>query len=506
MNMISPKQAVLIVASMNVVLFILYANTIKQLFEFWSESYAYSHGVLLFPIALGVYFYELYKKPKFNSVYLNIYTIVSFLGLIFIWFVADTLNIQVVEFFSFFLLLLLINFVLTSASVKQVQHLWPLLLIVFALPLWDFFPEILRTIETPIAVWGLKLSFIDTFQDGFYIYVPAGTFLVETSCSGFNQFLVSVPLAVLYLYSRNLKILANYKFIAVMLLLAMVFNTLRIYIIVVSGQITHMRTHLLEDHEYLAWLIYGIGIFLYFLYTDRKLARQGKLNSSSILSSDNITSVPTLSIIDIRKSLLVLIIILMIGTLLTALYSNFKNKIPLNTPALMNDLHWKEVSIRQGFIPDFVKGNTVFNSALSNISGQSVVLYINYFSEQEQGREAINGLNQLVDKKKGKVVHQTQHTINLSEQFSFKVNESIVQLNSGQKYITWQWYFTNALHTGDAVEARYNNVKAVLKNTPQISNVVVSKRLLMNKEQTREILKLFMSDNFGVLTRHLGGG
>jgi len=105
---------------MNAVLFILYANTIKQLFEFWLESYAYSHGVLLFPIALGVYFYEQYKKPKLNSVYLNIYTLICFLGLIFIWFVADTLNIQIVEFFS--LLLFLILYLL----LKQVQHLWPL--------------------------------------------------------------------------------------------------------------------------------------------------------------------------------------------------------------------------------------------------------------------------------------------------------------------------------------------------------------------------------------------
>lgn len=54
MSKISPKRIVTFIGLMNLGLFVLYFNTVKQLFDFWSESYGYSYGVILFPIALGI--------------------------------------------------------------------------------------------------------------------------------------------------------------------------------------------------------------------------------------------------------------------------------------------------------------------------------------------------------------------------------------------------------------------------------------------------------------------
>jgi len=495
MNTLSSKQAVFFIASLNALLVFFYIGTMTQLLEFWSESYGYSHGILLFPVVLGIYFYELYKSPRLTLTQLNLFTSTIFITLISAWFLADLLSIQVIEFFAFFCIILFFNFILTSDNFKNIKHLWPIVLIIFTLPLWDFIADILRTIETPIVVLALKLSFIDTFQDGFLIHVPAGTFLVETACSGFNQFIVSVPLASLYIYSRNLNLITGFKFVFVLLFLAIIFNILRIYIIVVAGQVTHMKTSLLDDHEYLAWLIYGIGVFLLFLYSDRKLAQPENIESQKDLSI-NLTKV--------RKPIYSLIFLISIGPLLSISYFTFKNKTTLDTEGLVKNLFWKETGEATHFVPAFDKGDLVYDKQLSNIFGQTVNLYINYFVEQEQGREAINDVMTLVDKEKGSILQQNQHNVKLPQNTGLMVNEAIVVLVSGEKFVTWQWYFVNGQHINKNVEARYNNLMAILKNRPQMSSIVISKKLTVDEHNARKMLELFVLDNLAILTEYLG--
>lgn len=500
MDKISLKQSVIFIGLMNLGLFILYANTIKQLFDFWSTSYGYSHGIILFPIALGIYFYELYKFPKLNTSCINIVSVICLLGLVCGWFVADLLNIQFVEFLAFFSMLFILNLVLTTDKLKNTYHLWPLLLILFTLPVWDFLSEILRTLETPVVVFFLNMSFIDAIQDGFLIYIPAGTFLVERACSGFNQFIVSIPLAALYIYSRKLKFSTSYKFILLLLFLAMIFNILRIYIIVAAGQITHMKTSLLHDHEYLAWLIYGIGVFILFFLADKRL-KKSSLNSVEMASaeSDNTTWNSKRS----RKPLVFVVLVLFVGPLLTLSYSVIKNKNTINIEKLVDSLFWKEVDSEIKFSPDYAKGDTPYQHTLENLFGQTVNLYINHFVEQEQGREAINGVSGLVAKKQGSVIKQSQQIVKLSQSNNLSINESIIRLKSGEKYIAWQWYFTNGKHINKGLDARLNNLVGILKNQPAITNIVVSKQIQTQETTTRKALKLFILDNLAVLTNNL---
>ncbi len=507
MKTIFSKQAVTLIVGLNLFLFVFYADTVKQLFDFWSVSYGYSHGILLFPLAMGIYFYELYKKPQLSRAYLNIYSILGLLVLILIWFVADILSIQVIEFFAFFLILFLFNFILTTEHFKNLNqlfsnlnHLWPLLLILFTLPLWDSISEVLRYIETPVVVLALNASFIDAVQDGFLIYIPAGTFLVETSCSGFNQFIVSIPLAALYLYSRDLNLAKGYKFISILLFLAVIFNILRIYIIVVVGHLTHMKSPLIEEHEYLAWIIYGIGIFALFYWWDKKL-----VNSAEHSKPGRVVKKVTynIDIMSLRKPVIVLMMTLLIGPIVTFTYANYSDSTLLNVQRLEDELFWKDSSQPTIFAPDYDKGDVVYFRHLANLTGQTVSLYINYFIRQGQGHEAIDGLNRLVREDQGSIIQSQRRLVELSLSEKVSVNESIVRLKKGELFIIWQWYFTNGLHISNSMDARYNNLKTILKNRPQISNIVVSKRVTTTEIQTRKSLRLFLLDNLSVLERSL---
>lgn len=499
MNINKPHQAFYTVVFLNLAVFLIFGSTAAQMFSFWSESYAYSHGILLFPLVVGLYFYLLFDNPKLVNVRISIWNILGFLGLTLIWFIAHALSIQIIEFLSFFLIIILLNFTLTSQNIKNINHLWPLLLIIFTLPIWDFMPEILRTIETPVVVLALNLSFIEAVQDSFLIHVPAGSFLVETSCSGFNQFLVSIPLAVLYLYSRNLTLFNGYKIIISLLGLAIIFNIIRIYIIVVAGQMTHMKSSLVvDDHEYLAWLIYGIGVFIYFYYLDKKYVRlpdADKKASTSNLSLDNAKKP--------NKPIYILLLIMSLGPILILLFSVLNQHSVLNKNNLEAALFWKRHSNTVKFEPDFYKGDIVFNTGLSNMFGKTVDLYINYFTSQEQGREAINGMSKLVSNKLGSVVKQNYHSVELAQDKLLSLNESVVILKTGEKFLIWQWYYANTQHTNKVWAARQNNLFGILANKPQMASIVVSKKITSNENEARNVLSLFLNDNFAVLAAYL---
>jgi len=500
MSKISSKQALTFIGLMNLLLFVFYSNTVTQLFDFWLESYGYSHGLILFPLALGIYFFELYKQPRLNVNYINFYSITCTIGVVFVWFLADLLNIQFVEFVTFLVLLIFLNLVLTSDKLKNTPHLWPLLLIVFCLPVLDFLPEILRTIETPVVVFLLKLSFIDAIQDGFLIYIPAGTFLVERACSGFNQFVVSIPLAVLYIYSRKLQFLKMYKFVVLILLLAMFFNIVRIYIILVAGQITHMKTSLLNDHEYLAWLIYGIGIFILFYFTDKRIH---KLPGVSIKETTADNDEIFIDKKDVRNKTIIFMLVLLFGPLLNISYSLVKDTTLTNTEKLIGNLYWKESTSKIGFSPSYARGDIVYEHNLENLFGQSVNLYLNYFVNQEQGREAINGVNNLIAKDKGSILKQGKHIVSLGESGTLSINEFIIKLTSGERYIAWQWYYTNGKHISKGLETRLNNLLGMVKNKPAITNIVISKRIQPSDTDPRKLLTLFALDNLDVLSTGL---
>lgn len=497
---LSPKQAVQYIVVMNLILFVIYSETLMQLFDFWSTSYNYSHGIILFPIVMGIYFYEFYRQPSISVQYINRYTIILVLACVSVWFLADLLNIQFVEFLAFLCLLISLNFLLTSASLKDSYNLWPLFLIIFTLPLLDSLLDILRTLETPVVVLFLNMSFIDAVQDGFLIYIPAGTFLVERACSGFNQFVVSIPLAALYIYSRKLKFSKMYKFFLLLLLLAMLFNIVRIYIIVVAGQVSHMKSSLLNDHEYLAWLIYGIGVFILFYFTDRKVN-----NNPTQFAKVSKVDIHTLSVNKKTTAYgaLVVVCLLLIGPLSSLVYSNVKNTALINIDKLVENLHWKKSEHQDSFSPNYDKGDLVYQNKLENFFGKSVNLYINHFVNQEQGREAINGVSNLVDSKKGEILNQTRRLVVINNSTQMYVNELIIQLKNRKKYIAWQWYYTNGKHLTKSLDARLNNLLAMLKNKPSISNVVISREIKASESASREVLKLFLSDNIGVMKKNI---
>ncbi len=142
----------------------------------------------------------------------------------------------------------------------------PIALLALALPMWSWLREPLQFVAATVVASALALTGLSVFIEGTFISVPAGTFAVETGCSGLNYLLVSMSLATTagLLARRPVIRLAGIVLGAAMFAVAI--NWLRIATIVVVGNATEMQSPLVTDHVTFGWLLFSIAFIPYCLF------------------------------------------------------------------------------------------------------------------------------------------------------------------------------------------------------------------------------------------------
>lgn len=142
----------------------------------------------------------------------------------------------------------------------------PIALLALALPMWSWLREPLQFVAATVVASALAVTGLPVFIEGTLIVVPAGTFAVETGCSGLNYLLVSMSLATTagLLARRPITHLAGIVLGAAMFAVAI--NWLRIATIVVVGNASEMQSPLVTDHVTFGWLLFSIAFIPYCLF------------------------------------------------------------------------------------------------------------------------------------------------------------------------------------------------------------------------------------------------
>ncbi|MCR9278951.1 MAG: exosortase [Pseudomonadaceae bacterium] len=158
------------------------------------------------------------------------------------------------------------GFVTAYGWTAGLRILAPLALLALALPMWSWLREPLQFVAASVVASALSLTGMSVFIQGTFISVPAGTFAVETGCSGLNYLLVSTSLATTagLLARRSTTKLAGIVLGAAAFAVAI--NWLRIALIIVVGNATQMQSPLVTDHVTFGWLLFSIAFIPYCLF------------------------------------------------------------------------------------------------------------------------------------------------------------------------------------------------------------------------------------------------
>ncbi|MDR3439927.1 exosortase A [Telmatospirillum sp.] len=172
------------------------------------------------------------------------------------------------------------------------SYLWLLV------PSGEFLIPPLQMITAKAAAGLLDTIGIPTFRDGLVIEVPSGSYLVAPGCAGLNFVLASLATSMAYaeLIYRSWR--RRLTFVIVLLILAVVGNALRVFLIIAIAHATNNIGNIVDDH-----LLYGWGFFSLILLAVMMVGQRFRQDDSpslarvrppSPIASSNESSAPIL--------------------------------------------------------------------------------------------------------------------------------------------------------------------------------------------------------------------
>src|SRR5206468_6688395 len=102
------------------------------------------------------------------------------------------------------------------------------------------------------------------FREGNYFTIPSGSWSVVEACSGVRYLIASFMVGTLYAYLSYRSTARRAAFIAASLVVPIVANWLRAYMIVMLGHLTNNRLAVGADHLVYGWIFFGIVMALLF--------------------------------------------------------------------------------------------------------------------------------------------------------------------------------------------------------------------------------------------------
>lgn len=147
----------------------------------------------------------------------------------------------------------------------SIAYLW------FATSAWSIFNTLLQWFTVHVTRVLLSLTGVPAHFEGNRVQLPSGGFEIEGGCSGLNFFIVALALGALLGELRGDSRVRRLKVLALAALMAMFVNWIRVLVIVLVGQLTHMQHPLVaESHYGFGWVLFAIGMVV-FLTLERRI-------------------------------------------------------------------------------------------------------------------------------------------------------------------------------------------------------------------------------------------
>ncbi|MDX1677985.1 exosortase A [Arsukibacterium sp.] len=249
-----------------------FGNTLWSMLEIWLRSDTYAHGILIFPISI----YLIWRKRDqiaATPLQPSFIALPVLFTLVVIWYFANAISVNVVSQLAVILMLPVLVWLCCGGRLLKLLR-FPLLYLLFAVPMGDNLVPWLQNITADITVAALQLSQIPVYREGLYLSTPTGLFLVAEACSGIRYLIASVALGTLYAYLTYTSRIKQLVFCLASIIVPILANGVRAYGIVLIASLTDMKHAVGVDHLIYGWLFFGVIIFIMFyiggFFADKK--------------------------------------------------------------------------------------------------------------------------------------------------------------------------------------------------------------------------------------------
>lgn len=492
-------------AWLGILLLVLLASfwpTLESIVAIWSRSETFAHGFLVLPVAA----FLIWRQRAVLSCSTFRTDLSAFLLLVltgFAWLAARVTDVLVVEQFAAVAIVIwLVWLVLGWGTVRLLA--FPLGFLFFAVPIGEGLIEPLMGFTAVFTVGMLRLTGIPVFSDGTFFSIPSGDWSVVEACSGLRYLIASVFLGVLYAYLSYRSLWRRVAFISLSVVVPILANGMRAYLIVMIGHLSGMKLAVGIDHLIYGWVFFGLVMFV--LFAIGNLWAERKTTADSVMPVE--THSPA-SLIESRattyRGLLLGLAFLIAWPALAGYVDSGRGSRDLdlsNFELPQASASWqREEASLTGWVPRYL-GYTMDTRQDYRQSSDKVGLYLTFYGGGEG--ELVNSQNVMVPQKDDvwRMPRQEPVRVPLGDKV-LSVIEAKLQ-SEEQSLLTWHWYWIDGHHTSNEYLAKIYEAKALLLGRGnRQAGIVLYTPMSLKTEPARARLRRFAADMIPALDARL---
>lgn len=376
-----------------VAILLLYRQTAIGMVTIWYKSETFAHGFVVLPIVLWLIWRkrgELARIPPRPSPWL----LVILAALALMWLLGDLVAVNSVTQLA--LVAMLVVAVPTVLGIPVATAIaFPLAFAFFAVPVGEFVMPQLMEWTADFTVLALRASGIPVYREGLNFVIPSGNWSVVEACSGVRYLIASLTVGTLFAYLTFQTTRRRVAFMLVALVVPVVANWLRAYMIVMLGHLSGNKIAVGADHLIYGWVFFGVVILLMFFIGSRWTEAEPSTGVPSQGGSP-VTVVPyELG----RQWVAVLGLAFMIGWPIgvkQALEPSAASAAPTLTVGEPLSPTWQHADAASlGYAPHYESPSNELNLAYGN-DFYRVGMYLAYYRDQDYARKLVSSNNQLV--------------------------------------------------------------------------------------------------------------
>jgi len=477
-----------------------YGDTVQSMVAIWQRSDTFAHGFLIVPISAWLI---LRKRHVIAALDLRPdFLVLPLLGLVgFGWLLGQLAGAEVAQQFAVVLMIPLVVWAILGASVVRVLA-FPLFFLFFAVPFGEFLESPLMEHTANFTVAALKLTGIPVYREGQFFMIPSGSWSVVEACSGLRYLIASLTVGVLFAYLTYRSLARRTIFVALSVIVPIVANWLRAYMIVMIGHLSEMKYAVGIDHLIYGWLFFGFVMLILFWIgsfwredPDPRLAASRSLQ----LSARGHPSQAAILVAAIAVAGLVAVW----PVAAERLDTTARNSPPLlQGPPPAGD--WQTISGRlTNWTPRFLSPSAHIQLSYGKDASR-VGLYVGYYRNQQQGARLITSHNTLVPSNDGvwRNIGETRRTL-VFDQGDLSLTEARLNGRS-TSLLVWRWYWVDGQFIVNPVWGKLLQAKSRLFGRGDDGAIVIVYAPYDNRPLDAErVLRDFVGSMLPAITRSL---
>jgi exosortase A len=484
-----------------------YHETTGSVISIWMRSETFAHGFLIFPFsAYLIWGQRKHLSKAFSQPSPLALLVLASLG--FSWLLATLASVQV--FKQFLLIAMIPAAVWAILGRRMVWALaFPLAYLVLAVPFGEALIPPLIDFTADFTVKALQLTGIPVYREGSFFSIPSGNWSVVEACSGIRYLIASFTLGTLYAYLTYHSLKRRLIFIVLSLIVPIVANGIRAYMIVMTGHLSDMQLAVGVDHLIYGWVFFGfVMLLLFWIGSFWREDDNTYANDSAGPTTETETGRHANRTIPLKSTVFAAGAVLAVAFIWPIYAGHLERASSPGTETGIDipDIAGKwQISSSQtsDWKPEYV-GATAQLLQNYQKDGTSVDLYISYYRNQKQGSELINSQNILVSEAEPGWHNIRQETRSIALGSRQEVINQGELRSSSTRLLIWRWYWLGGESTANPYLAKFILARnKLLQRGDDGAEIIIATRYEDTREEAVPVLQGFLDDMLPAITNAL---